>query len=50
MAVARGLDAAIFDPLDRAMMASVCAAETLLGRDEMCLGYIQAFRAGRLEG
>jgi 5-methyltetrahydrofolate--homocysteine methyltransferase len=50
MAAARGMDAAILDPLDKAMLASVCAAETLLGRDEMCLGYIQAFRAGRLQG
>lgn len=49
MAMARGLDAAILDPLDQATMASVCAAETLLGRDEMCLNYIQAFRAGRLD-
>jgi cobalamin-dependent methionine synthase I len=50
LAMARGMDAAILDPLDRTMMASVCAAETLLGRDEMCMDYIQAFRAGRLEG
>jgi cobalamin-dependent methionine synthase I len=50
MAMAKGMDAAILDPLDKALMATVCAGEVLLGRDEMCLGYIQAFRAGRLEG
>jgi len=50
MAMARGMDAAILDPLDPAIMATVCAAEALLGRDEMCLGYIRAFRGGRLEG
>jgi len=50
MAMARGLDAAILDPLDQSLMAVACAGEALLGRDEMCLGYIQAFRAGRLEG
>jgi hypothetical protein len=50
MAMARGLDAAILDPLDQTLMASVCAAEALLGRDEMCLDYIRSFRAGRLEG
>lgn len=50
MAMARGLDAAILDPLDQTLMASVCAAEALLGRDEMCLGYIRSFRAGRLAG
>ena len=49
MALARGLDAAIVDPLDRELMAVACAGETLLGQDDMCLGYIQAFRAGRLE-
>ncbi len=48
MAMAGGLDAAILDPLDGGLMATVCAAEVLLGRDEMCLGYIQAHRAGRL--
>jgi 5-methyltetrahydrofolate--homocysteine methyltransferase len=50
MAMARGMDAAILDPLDQATLAVACAGEALLGRDEMCLGYIQAFRAGRLEG
>lgn len=48
MAMARGLDAAILDPLDRGLMAVACAAQALLGQDEMCLGYIRAFRAGRL--
>ncbi len=50
MAMARGLDAAILDPLDRGLMAVACAGEALLGRDEMCLHYLQAYRAGRLEG
>jgi 5-methyltetrahydrofolate--homocysteine methyltransferase len=50
MALARGLDAAILDPLDHSLMAVACAGEALLGRDDMCLEYIQAFRAGRLEG
>ena len=49
MAMARGLDAAIVDPLDRGLMATVCAAEALLARDEMCLGYLQAYRAKELE-
>jgi len=48
MAMANGLDAAILDPLDRGLMAAVCAAEALLGKDEMCLGYLQAYRGGRL--
>ncbi len=49
MAMANGLDAAILDPLDRSLMAVVCAAEALLGTDEMCLGYLQAYRGGKLE-
>jgi len=49
MAMARGMDAAILDPLDRGLMAVVSAGNTLLGQDEMCLEYIQAHRAGRLE-
>ena len=48
MAIARGLDAAILDPLDQPLMSVICAAQTLLGRDEMCMDYIQAYRAGRL--
>jgi 5-methyltetrahydrofolate--homocysteine methyltransferase len=48
MAMARGLDAAIVDPLDGGLMAAICAANVLLGQDEMCIGYIQAHRAGRL--
>ncbi len=48
MAMARGMDAAIMDPLDGGLMAAVCAGAALLGQDEMCIGYIQAHRAGRL--
>jgi len=50
MAMARGLDAAILDPLDEGLMAVACAGETLLGRDEMCMHYIKAHRAGKLDG
>jgi 5-methyltetrahydrofolate--homocysteine methyltransferase len=48
MAMARGMDAAIVDPLDGGLMAAICAANALLGQDEMCMGYIQAHRAGKL--
>jgi 5-methyltetrahydrofolate--homocysteine methyltransferase len=48
MAMARGMDAAIVDPLDGGLMAAVCAANVLLGQDEMCMGYIEAHRGGRL--
>ena len=47
--MSRGLDAAIADPCDRQLMANVAAAEALLGRDEYCVGYLRAFREGKLE-
>lgn len=47
MAVSRGLDGLIVDPLDKNMMASLIAAEMLAGRDDFCAGYLKAFRAGK---
>jgi len=49
MAVAKGLDGLIINPLDRQIMAGLTAAETLAGRDEYCEKYLSAFRAGRFE-
>jgi 5-methyltetrahydrofolate--homocysteine methyltransferase len=49
MAIARGLDGAIVNPLDRRMMAAIIAAEALAGRDEYCMAYLKAYRAKRLE-
>ncbi|MBC2744563.1 MAG: methyltetrahydrofolate cobalamin methyltransferase, partial [Desulfosarcina sp.] len=37
MAIARGLDGAIINPLDQHMMASIIAAEALAGRDNFCM-------------
>ena len=48
-AIVRGLDAAIMDPTDKQLYGSLKAAEAVAGRDEFCMEYIQAFRAGRLE-
>lgn len=47
MAIAKGLDGLIVNPLDREMIASIIAAETLAGRDEYCCNYLGAFRAGK---
>ncbi len=47
--VSRGLDTAILDPCDRQLMANLAAAEALLGRDKHCVGYLRAFREGKLE-
>jgi cobalamin-dependent methionine synthase I len=43
-----GLDSAICDPLNQDLMAEIIAAESLLGRDEWCMNYITASRAGKL--
>lgn len=49
MAITRGLDGLIIDPLDKKMMANIIAAETLAGRDNYCMNYLKAFRAKKLE-
>lgn len=46
--MAAGLDSAICDPLNLDLMAEITAAEALLGRDEWCMNYLTAFRAGKL--
>jgi 5-methyltetrahydrofolate--homocysteine methyltransferase len=48
MAITRGLDGAIINPLDKRMMAGIVAAEALAGQDQYCLNYIQAFREKKL--
>ncbi len=47
-AMAHGLDSAIIDPTDRELMANLVAAETILDRDKFCVGYITAYREGKL--
>lgn len=49
MAIAKGLDGLIINPLDKQMMAGMIAAETLAGRDDYCTDYLKAHRAGRFE-
>ena len=43
-----GMDAAIIDPTDKRMMAITKTTMTLLGKDNFCSGYIQAYREGEL--
>lgn len=50
MAIAKGLDGAIINPLDRRMMANIITAEALAGKDGFCVNYLKAFRAGMFEG
>jgi 5-methyltetrahydrofolate--homocysteine methyltransferase len=49
MAISKGLDGLIINPLDKRMMANMLAAEALSGRDEYCIKYLQGYRAGRFE-
>lgn len=44
MAIAKGLDGAIVDPCNKQMMATIQAAETLVGRDTFCENYLEAHR------
>ncbi|MBW2062671.1 MAG: dihydropteroate synthase [Deltaproteobacteria bacterium] len=44
MAMLKGLDAAVMDPLDQGLMNSVKIANALLGRDRYCRRYLRAFR------
>lgn len=44
LAVYVGLDAAIFDPLDKNIMETLLAAKTLLGKDPSCKKYIDYMR------
>ncbi|MCL2878688.1 MAG: methyltetrahydrofolate cobalamin methyltransferase [Treponema sp.] len=46
LAMNAGMDSAIIDPLNNDMMGLLYATEALLGKDEMCLEYISAFREG----
>jgi len=48
MAIAKGLDGAIINPLDQKMMANIIAAEALAGKDNFCMNYLKAFRSGML--
>ncbi|HWR45864.1 methyltetrahydrofolate cobalamin methyltransferase [Sporomusa sp.] len=45
MAIAKGLDGLIINPLDKRMMANLITAETLVGRDDYCSNYLRAFRS-----
>ena len=41
-----GMDSAIIDPTNQEMLALIYATEALLGRDDMCMEYISAYRDG----
>jgi 5-methyltetrahydrofolate--homocysteine methyltransferase len=43
-----GLNSAIIDPLDIKLMTNIITAEMILGRDEYCVRYTEAIRAGKM--
>jgi cobalamin-dependent methionine synthase I len=50
LCMASGLSAAILDPTDKKLMATLLALEMLLGRDEYCQNFIKAYQEGRIVG
>ena len=46
LAMKAGLDSAIFDPCIKDLLGVVFATEALLGNDEYCMEYIDAYRDG----
>jgi len=47
-AITCGLDAAIMDPTDTLLLAALKAALAVNGRDKFCMGYLTAYREGKL--
>ena len=50
LCIASGLSAVILDPTDQQLMATLLAVEMLLGRDEYCGNFIDAYQNGRITG
>ena len=48
LCISYGLSAVILDPTDRQLMTSLLTTEMLLGKDEYCENYIEAYQNGRL--
>ena len=46
LAISRGLSAAILDPTDAELMSALVTSNMLLGKDEYCSEYIEAFERG----
>lgn len=46
LAMNAGMDSAVLDPTNQDLMGMIYATEALLGKDEMCMEYISAYRQG----
>lgn len=49
LALVHGLSAAIVDPTDNRLMADLLATKMLLGQDEYCANFIDAYQSGKIE-
>ena len=49
MAIGRGMDSAIIDPLDDYMIKLIRASEVLINEDQHAMNYLKASRAGELD-
>jgi 5-methyltetrahydrofolate--homocysteine methyltransferase len=49
LSMSAGMDSAIIDPLNVDMIGLIYATEALLGKDDFCIEYINAFREGLFE-
>ncbi|MDK2935012.1 MAG: 5-methyltetrahydrofolate corrinoid/iron sulfur protein methyltransferase [Eubacteriaceae bacterium] len=47
-AIEAGMDSAVMDPMNRAMMETILATYALLGQDRHCRKYSKAYRAGTI--
>ena len=50
LGISYGLSAAIIDPTDRQLMTTLLTVEMLLGRDEYCENFIDAYQNSRIAG
>jgi len=50
LGISYGLSAAIIDPTDRKLMTTLITVEMLLGRDEYCERFIDAYQNSRIAG
>jgi 5-methyltetrahydrofolate--homocysteine methyltransferase len=50
MQAALGMDAFLVDVRNSELMATLISAKSLIGKDEWCMDYIKAYRAGKLGG
>jgi 5-methyltetrahydrofolate--homocysteine methyltransferase len=50
LCMASGLSAAILNPTDQQLMATLLSTDMLLGRDEYCGNFIEAYQSDRISG